>query len=135
MGPTTDEFHPPRRRTWRAKFGDAGRGTMLGLRGQSSFTVHLLCGGVVVAAAAALGLSRGEWCLLLLCIALVLSAEMFNTALEHLARAVDRKPNAEVAAALDVSSAAVLLAALGAAAVGALVFVHRLGELLDWWAA
>lgn len=135
MGPVTDEFPPPRRRTWRAKFGDAARGARLGLRGQSSFTVHLLCGGVVIAAAAALGLSRGDWCLLFLCIALVLSAEMFNTALEHLSRAVDRKANAEIAAALDVSSAAVLLAALGASAVGAVVFVRRLGELLGWWAA
>lgn len=131
----TDEFFHPRRRTWRAKFHDAFRGTKRGLRGQSSFSVHLFCGAVVITAAAALGMSRVEWCLLLMCIALVLTAEMFNTALEHLARAVDRRYNPEIAAALDVSSAAVLLAALGAAAVGALVFVHRFGELLDWWPA
>nr|MCU0875418.1 diacylglycerol kinase [Pirellulaceae bacterium] len=53
----------------------------------------------------------------------VLTAEMFNSALEHLARAVDRSENRHLGSALDIGSAAVLTASIGASLVGALVFV------------
>jgi diacylglycerol kinase len=49
---------------------------------------------------------------------------MANTAIEHLARAVTREPNPEVRDALDVASAAVLMAALGAAVVGAMLLAR-----------
>jgi len=45
-----------------------------------------------------------------------------NTALEVLADAVSKKPNALIAKAKDVAAGAVLLTAIGAAVIGALVF-------------
>ena len=45
---------------------------------------------LLVLAAALLRIDRTQWCVLVLCITIVLTAEMFNSALEHLARAVDR---------------------------------------------
>jgi len=87
----------------------------------------------VIVAAAALHVSLAEWCLLILCITAVLAAELFNTALEHLARQVDRDRNPNIGAALDMASGAVLLAAVGSAIVGVLVFGYRLGLLLQWW--
>ena len=62
---------------------------------------------------------------MVLCITIVLAAEMFNSALEHLARAVDRSENRHLGSALDIGSAAVLTAAMGASVVGSLVFVSR----------
>jgi diacylglycerol kinase len=35
--------------------------------------------------------------------------------------------------ALDMASAAVLMAAIGSAMIGALVFVYRLGLMTGWW--
>jgi diacylglycerol kinase len=101
-----------------------------GIRGQSSFRAHFFAVGAVIAAAKALGASLAEWCLLLLCITVVLTAEMFNSALESMAKAVTDKHDSHVGNSLDMGSAAVLLASLGAAIVGAAVFVHRLGILL-----
>jgi undecaprenol kinase len=59
---------------------------------------------------------------------------MFNTALEQLVRATcpERKP--EIGRALDISAGAVLVASCGAAIVGCVIFVYRLGILLAWWA-
>jgi diacylglycerol kinase len=34
---------------------------------------------------------------------------------------------------LDIGSAAVLTASIGASIVGAIIFGHRLGNLLGWW--
>jgi diacylglycerol kinase len=95
--------------------------------------VHLIATAAVVGTAIALGASRLEWCVLVLCITAVLAAELFNTGIEQLARAVTSEHNDRVRDALDISSGGVLLTAIGAVAVGSLVFVHRLGCLLDWW--
>ena len=123
------------RRTWARKFGDAARGVKLGVWGQSSFLVHIPAACLVLAAATALRAQLIEWCVLLLCITVVLVAEMFNTALEWLAKAIDVRHNTHFGGALDIGSAAVLLAVAGATAVGAIVFVFRLGASLGWWAA
>jgi diacylglycerol kinase len=121
---------PQRAPGWGAKFRHAGRGLKLGVRGESSFFVHFFVAAAVVAAGLALGVDRAEWCLLVLCIAGVLAAEMFNSALERLAQAIDQRHNALLRNALDISSAAVLLAVLGAATVGVIVFGSRLGSML-----
>ena len=118
------EFRPPQR-TWYQKFRCAFRGLRLGVRGQSSFLVHFLAAGTVLLAAALLQADRTEWCALLLCITVVLAAEMFNSALEHLARAVDRSENRHLGSALDIGSAAVLTAAIGASIVGSIILVSH----------
>ena len=123
-------FRVPQR-TWYQKFRCAFRGFRLGVRGQTSFLVHFLVAGAVVLAAALLQAERTEWCLLLVCITVVLAAEMFNSALEHLARAVDRSENRHIASALDIGSAAVLTAAIGASVVGSLVLVSRAAALFQ----
>jgi diacylglycerol kinase len=120
-------------RSWARKFCDAFRGTKEGVRGQSSFFVHFFIAAAVVAAGAVLGVSWVEWCLLLLCIAGVLTAEMFNSALESMAKAITGESDPHLCNSLDIGSAAVLVASIGAAVVGTTIFGHRLGILLGWW--
>lgn len=120
-------------RTWTQKFRDAFRGMREAARGQSSFGVHFAATAAVVVAATVLQVDRAEWCILLLCITLVLTAETVNSALESMARAITGESNPHLGNALDVASGAVLAAALGAAVVGAVIFGHRAGSLLGWW--
>jgi len=95
------------------------------IRGERSFHVHLVFAALVIVTAIVLQVSRTEWCVLLLCITIVFMAETFNTALEHLAKAIDRSENPHIRTALDTGSAAVLMAAIGAVVVGCAVFaVH-----------
>ena len=123
------EFDPSSR-SWRDKFRDAFRGVRTGVRGQSSFTVHLLMTLVVVVAATFFRVKPLEWCLLLLCIGSVMSAELFNTAIECLAKAVDSTPNHHIGAALDIASGAVLVSSIAASVVGVVIFLPRLLDLL-----
>ena len=118
-----------KKRSWPEKFRDAFLGIGLGIRGQSSFRVHLVAALLVVTGGMVLQVSLIQWCLLVICITLVLMAEMFNSALEALAPVIDPQYNRHLAVALDVGSAAVLLAALGAAIVGAIIFGSRLVAL------
>ena len=92
--------------------------------------MHLAVAGVVVALAAALRVSAVEWCLLVGAIAVVLAAEIFNSAVESLARALGPAWNPRVRDALDMASAAVRVAACGAAVVGLIVFGSRLLTLV-----
>ena len=103
------------------------------MRGQSSFYVHLTMAAAVTVAAVVLRVSLIEWCVLVLCISTVIGAEMFNTAFESVARAITQEYNDDVRNALDIGSGAVLLMAVGAAAVGSTIFVLRLGVWLGWW--
>ncbi len=122
-----DQAAPPRRkRPWRHKFGDALRGLKLGIRGHSSFFVHFFFTALVLAGAVILNCSLVEWCLLLLCIGLVLTAELFNSAIETLFRGLDEAPKEKTWPALDISAGAVLLASGIAIIVGAAIFIQRL---------
>jgi diacylglycerol kinase len=132
MVDSTHDEHPTRQRTWRNKFADAFRGAKRGVRGQSSFFVHFFIAALVVAAALALEATRIDWCVLVVCITMVMTAEMFNSALEHIARAIGDDYNPTLGNALDIGSAAVLTASTGAAVVGCVVFLHRLGVLMNW---
>jgi diacylglycerol kinase len=114
------------------KFRHAFRGAKRGIRGQSSFFIHIFCAMVVVAGAVALDVSLVEWCLFAVCITMVLAAEMFNTALERLAKAISREHHPDIGTALDISSAAVLLTAIGAAVVGVILFLNRILLLFGW---
>ena len=120
----------PRRR-WSAKFKDAFRGLKLGIRGQSSFFVHFFAAALVLAAGLVLKCDLWEWCVLLGCIGLVLTAELFNSALETLFRGLDDEIKERAWPALDISAGAVLLASLTASAIGLMIFVHRLGQWLN----
>jgi diacylglycerol kinase len=114
---------PRQPRGWVHKFADALRGCGIAFRRQHSFWVHAAFTAAVLLAGLFRHQQPWQWCTILLCIVAVLVAEMFNTALEQLAKAVDRDYNPHIRDALDMGSAAVLLAAAGAVAIGALVFL------------
>jgi diacylglycerol kinase len=120
----------PGQRTWHRKFADAFRGIRLGMREQSSFRVHHASAFAVLLAAWFFQLAAWQWTALLICITLVMTAEMFNSALERLAQAVDPGFNPHVGAALEIASAAVLLSAIGASTVAAVVFLPELLSLM-----
>ncbi|HBI43359.1 MAG TPA: diacylglycerol kinase [Planctomycetales bacterium] len=123
---------PParRRRGWPAKFKDALRGLKWGIRGHSSFFVHFFTAALVLAAGLVLRCELWEWCVLLGCIGLVLTAELFNSALETLFRGLDEATKDRAWPALDVSAGAVLLASLTASAVGLMIFLPKLAHWL-----
>ena len=82
---------PAKRGTWAAKFAAAWQGVVLGVRTERSFRVHLPMAIAVVACAAFFQLSLERWCLVILAIAVVLAAELMNSAIEALAHHVEKK--------------------------------------------
>jgi diacylglycerol kinase (ATP) len=119
--------------SWTARarsFGFAFRGVVALLATQHNARIHAAATVAVVALGVALGVGRLEWALLVLAIALVWTAEGLNTALEWLCDVAAPEYHPLVKKAKDVSAAAVLLAAIGSALIGLLVFGPRLLALL-----
>jgi diacylglycerol kinase (ATP) len=124
-------YQPPPR-SWLKKFADAFGGIAAGAIGESSFYVHVPVAIAVAALGWYLQVTRIEACLLALCITIVISAELMNSALERLARAMTDEYSDEVRIGLNIASGAVLCVAIGAAIVGAIIFVPRLVALLGY---
>ncbi|MDG2382846.1 MAG: diacylglycerol kinase [Pirellulaceae bacterium] len=121
-----------RNSSWSHKFLCAFRGLRIGSQGQSSFFVHLPMACFVLAAAAQLRVTTIEWCVLVLCITIVIAAELINGALETIARAITLEHNSHIRDALDIGSAAVLVAALGSVVVGGLILGLRFAIYMGW---
>lgn len=117
-------------RRWRDKFGEAFRGVKRGVRGHSSFSVHFFFAALALTAALVLECDRFEWCLVVGCVGLVVTAELFNSAIETLFHGLDAESKNRIQGCLDIAAGAVLVAGLTAAVVGAVVFGHRLLVLL-----
>jgi diacylglycerol kinase len=128
-----DDQRRKERRPWREKFREAIRGMKLGVRGHSSFCVHFFFATLAVAAALALQCDLVEWCLIVLCIGFVLTAELLNSAIETLFHGLDADTKKRMGRPLDIAAGAVLAASLTAALVGALVLGRRLLVLLHVW--
>lgn len=97
-------------------------------RTQPNFRIHIVAAVVVTGMGFAFSVSGWEWCTLILCIALVLMAEAFNSALEFLTDLVSPDYHDLAGKAKDAAAAAVLIMALGASVVGFLIFVPKIGE-------
>jgi len=100
------------------------------LRHHPNAWVHLLAAIAVVSLGVLFGVSRIEWCLLVLCIAQVLALEALNSAVEYLADRISTEKHPLLGKAKDIAAGAVLLSAMGAAVVGVLIFGPYLWM---WW--
>ena len=111
-------------------FRYAFRGLADLFRTQPNARIHGTVTLAVVAAGACLHISRLEWLVIALSIALILALEALNTAIEYLTDLVSPAHHPLAGKAKDAAAAAVLLGAVGAAVVGLVVFLPRVLALL-----
>lgn len=102
------------------RYATRGIGTML--RTQRNARLHVVATLLAVSAGWLFGLRRDEWVWIVLAMVAVWMAEALNTAFEFLADVTSPEFDPLVEQAKDVAAGAVLIAALGAAATGVLVF-------------
>lgn len=100
------------------------------LRTQRNAWIHAVISTVVVGVALWLGLSPGDWALLILTMMIVWMAEFTNTAIEAIVDMTMPRPHPLAKVAKDVSAATVLVGAIGAALIGFLVLGPPLWERL-----
>lgn len=100
-------------------------GILLGYKG-SNFIIHHLISILVIAAGAVLDLSSLEWGLIVLCIGLVLTAELINSAIEKIVDEVSPQQSTFAKHTKDIAAGAVLIASIASAIIGLCLFIPKL---------
>jgi diacylglycerol kinase len=104
-----------------ASFGHAFRGWWYVLRTQKNAWIHAFISTAVILVALWLNLSAHDWVFLIIVIAMVWSAEFFNTSIEAVVDLASPTHHPLAKVGKDVGAAAVLIAAGAAMIVGLLV--------------
>lgn len=107
-------------------FAYAFKGIAEVVRHQANMRIHVVVMLLVLLVAFLLPLSTTEWALILICMGMVLSAELFNSALEYLTDLVSPDYHALAGKAKDAAAGAVLVCAIAAVLVGLLVLGPKL---------
>ncbi len=110
-------------------FRYAFKGLRYGFKNQVNIWIHLVAAILVIVFGFYFQISIGEWIALFLCIALVIGAELLNTAIEHLVDLVSPEYHPLAGKVKDIAAAAVLVFSIASAAVGLLVFVPHFFEI------
>ena len=114
-----------KRFTWKGRarsFGFAFAGLKHVLATQHNFWIHIWVATLVVIAGFLLRISANDWRWLILAMALVLVAEILNTAIELACDAITPQFHIHIEKAKDIAAGAVLIAAIAAAIIGSSVF-------------
>ena len=104
----------------------AFRGVRTLLASQHNARIHLLATVCACSLGLLIGISRLEWCAVVVAIVVVWTAEALNTAFEFLCDVASPEFHPLIQKGKDVAAAAVLLCAVGAAVIGLIVFVPHL---------
>lgn len=102
----------------------AWQGMLYGLE-ETNMKFHLVIGLIVVILGLLFSISPVEWIIIILCIALVISVELINTAIEDVCdaiTAIHTDSYKKMGRPKDIGAGAVLIISLAASIIGIIVF-------------
>ena len=130
----TMNHHTPLTFTGRVRsFRCALAGIRVMVSSQHNAWIHALATALVITVGLHFGLGRAEWCWVILAVVAVWTAEALNTAFEFLTDVASPAFHPLAAKAKDVAAGAVLITALGAVAIGVMVFGPYVAARVGGW--
>lgn len=127
----SQDKHPYKNHRFSQAFGHAMAGFWAALKSERNLRFHCTAGIVVVLAGFFFHLTSNQWSWILLAIALVIAAELSNTAIEEAVdAAVGHHYDPHAKKAKDVAAAVVVVCACFAVVVGLIIF---LPAIMQWW--
>ncbi len=103
-------------------FKYAFEGIVSAFKNEVHLKIHLLAALLVVNAGFYFQITKTEWCIILLCCALVISLELINSAIEHLTNTVFKEIHPNAKYIKDVAAGAVLIAAIVSVIIAVIIF-------------
>ena len=111
-------------------FKYAFNGIITSFRTEKNMKIHILMMLLVAIAGIILKINVIEWIIGVILFAIVISAELFNTAIETVVNMITMEKNEKAKIAKDVSAGAVLVTAIGSAIVGLIIFIPKVVNIL-----
>ncbi len=107
-------------------FKYAIEGLIASFKSERNMKIHVFATILVVILGFTLKINIVEWCFCIISIVLVISAELFNTAIENIVDMVCPEKNEKAKLIKDISAGAVLVLAIGAGIIGIIIFVPKI---------
>ena len=111
-------------------FGFAFLGIYHAIKDSRNFRLQAYIGAGAILAGKILEIDRFEMIIIFILVLLVLSAEMINSSIEAMTDLITNEHSMEARIAKDVAAGMVLVASVGAAIVGAVIFIPYLLRLI-----
>lgn len=112
-------------------FRNSFKGIRLALKSERNIRIHFVLALLVIVSGIVLNFSISEYCLLLIAIAIVIIAEMVNSAIEFSLDAIFHNRYSKlVGMAKDIAAGAVMVATFISIAIGILLFGSKIVSLL-----
>lgn len=111
-------------------FKYAGEGIVSSLKTERNMKIHVIIMFLVILAGVLLKINKEEWITCIICFAIVIAGELFNTAIETVVNIVMPYRNEKAKLAKDISAGGVLVLAIGAAIIGLIIFVPKIIEII-----
>ena len=93
---------------------------------EKNFRIQYVIALLIIIAGLSFSISKMEWLVILLCLAVVLCFEIINSAIEKLCDLVCPQFNLTIKKVKDMSASAVLLAAIISFIIGCVIFLPRI---------
>lgn len=100
------------------------------LKYEHNARIHLVAAVVALGAGLVFKISSIEWCLIVICIGLVIAAEALNSAVEALADTITTTYHPLIGRAKDLGATAVTLLAIVAVIVGCIIFIPYICRMI-----
>lgn len=122
-------------RTYRSSvfksFVFASSGIWSAVKSERNIRIHLMAAVIVLIMGFFLELTAGEWVVICLTIAGMLSLELMNTAVERTVDLVTAKYHPLAKQAKDIAAAAVFIYAIAAIVIGLIIFLPKIMERIS----
>lgn len=106
-------------------FKYAFKGIISALLSERNMKIHVNIMALVIIFGLILNISVGEWFVCIICFAIVISAEMFNTAFEQMVDIAMPEKDPRAKFVKDVAAGGVLVMAIASAVIGLIIFVPK----------
>jgi len=111
-------------------FGYAIAGLKYMFSSQYNFLIHIVLAAIAVLLGFMLNISSIEWVTIIIVISLVISAEIFNTAIEEIVNFISPQKNKKAGIIKDLAAGAVLVLSMGALITGIIIFLPKIIQIL-----
>lgn len=111
-------------------FKYAIEGLVSSFKTERNMKIHIMAMIIVIALGIFMKLNKIEWCIITIAIVMVISAELFNTAIETVVDMVSSQKNPQAKLVKDIAAAAVLVLAIGAAVIGIIIFGPKIVTII-----
>ena len=112
-------------------FKNALRGIFISIKEERNLKIIFIVFIIVVAAGLVFSLSIIQWIIILLCCALVISAEMINSSIENAIDLYTDEYSQLARKAKDIAAGSTLIVSIFSAVIGLLIFIPRIIEFFS----